>query len=67
MYDLTDDEDTYNYLPNDLAKLSSCNPEKYRRMVKANTGKSVEQFESDNLEWAKDCLAQQLLNKKGAT
>lgn len=54
MYNWNDDEDNYNYSPNELADLAVNNPCKYREIVRQNIDEddTVEQWERRNLEWA---------------
>ena len=57
-----DNEDNnYDYSPNELADLSQENPKEYRAVVHSNLddGDTVEGWEKRNLEWAKECLADQ--------
>lgn len=56
-----DEDDDYDYGPNELANLSIDNPRKYRDVVNSNleVGDTIGDWQQRNLEWAKDCLAQQ--------
>lgn len=53
MYDLTDEENNYNYSPNDLAELSINDPKKYRRIVESNLqeGDTIQQWEQRNMDY----------------
>ena len=62
MRDYNDEDDDHDYSSNELAYLSQRNPEKYRKMVESNTGKSVEQWHEDNIKYAEECLNHQKLN-----
>jgi len=66
MRDLNDEDNYYDYSPNELANLSVNNKEKYERIVKSNLneGDTVHKWEQRNLEWAKECLREQRANKK---
>ena len=54
-----DDEDGYDYYPNELVRLEQENPEKYRRIVYQNTGLSVEKWERENIERVQKYLDRQ--------
>ena len=58
-------EDDYDYSPNELANLSINNPMEYREVVGSNLeeGDSIERWQQRNLEWAKECLAEQRKNR----
>lgn len=66
MRNLSDEEDDYNYGPNELAELSRSNPDKYRKIVESNLqdGDSIERWQQRNLERAKEDLAWQQRNKQ---
>lgn len=53
MRNWNDDEDNYNYSPNELAELSISDPSKYREIVNQNIDENdtVEKWERRNLEW----------------
>lgn len=59
-------DDQYDYSPNELAELSINNPQEYRNVVNSNLddGDSIEKWQNRNMEWAKDCLAQQRYNNR---
>lgn len=64
-----DEDDDYDYSPNELAKIASTHREKYEQIVRANLShneddRSVEQWEQDNLKWAQQCLAEQRANRR---
>lgn len=63
---LDEDGNDYDYSPNELAELSRNNPRLYREVVESNLDEndSVEKWEQRNLEWAKDCLAEQRCNRR---
>ena len=46
------DEDSYNYSPNELAQLSIDNNKLYREIVNSNLedGKTIEEWEQENLK-----------------
>ena len=53
-------DDSYDYSPNELARLSEDNPRLYREVVESNLEDiSVEQWEQNNLKFM-----QKLLNQK---
>jgi len=58
MRDKTDDEDEYDYGPNELAELSRTNPDKYQKLVQSNLeeGDTVQKWEQRNLEYAQKHL-----------
>ena len=61
-----EDGNDYDYLPNELAELSRNDPRLYKEVVESNLddNDSIEDWENRNLEWAKDCLAEQRRNRK---
>ena len=63
---LDEDGNDYDYSPNELAELSRNNPRLYREVVESNLDEndSVENWQQRNLEWAKDCLAEQRRNRR---
>lgn len=56
-----DEDDDYDYSPNELAELSRKHNEKYRQIVQSNLedGDSIEQWEQRNLDRAKEYLRRQ--------
>ena len=64
--DLDEDGNDYDYSPNELATLSRTNPRLYKEVVESNLddGDSIEKWQNRNLEWAKECLAEQRRNRK---
>jgi hypothetical protein len=61
-----DEEDDYDYSPNELSRLSQENHEKYKEIVESNLeeGQTLESWHRANMEMAKDFLAHQRLMKK---
>ena len=64
--DLDEDGNDYDYSPNELAELSRNNPRLYKEVVESNLddGDSIEKWQNRNLEWSKECLAEQRHNRK---
>jgi len=64
--DLDEDGNDYDYSPNELVELSRNNPRLFKEVVESNLddGDSIEKWENRNLEWAKECLAEQRRNRK---
>lgn len=56
-----EDGNDHDYSPNELAELSRDNPRLYREVVQSNLeeGDTIEKYHQRNLEWAKECLAEQ--------
>ncbi len=50
-----DEDDDYDYSPNELARLSVDHKEKYEKIVNSNLerGDTIKDWEQRNLEWAK--------------
>lgn len=61
-----DEDDDYDYWPNELAELASGNKEKYDQIINSNLedGDTIEKWEQRNLAWAKECLDEQRRNKR---
>lgn len=61
MKNLYDEDDDYDYRPNELAHLSVDHRKKYREIVESNLepGDTVEKWEQRNLERAQEYLRQQ--------
>lgn len=61
-----DEDDDYDYSPNELARLSSTHKEKHDQIINSNLsdGDTIEKWQQRNLEWAKDCLAEQRHNRR---
>lgn len=56
-----DEDDDYDYSPNELAHLSTTHKEKYNQIVNSNLedGDTIEKWQQRNLAWAKECLNEQ--------
>jgi len=65
MKNLKDEDDDYDYSPNELAELSSKHREKYEQIVNSNLsdGDTIEKRQQRNLAWAQECLAEQRRNR----
>lgn len=61
-----DEGGDYDYSPNELARLSTENPRKYRQVVESNLdgGDSVEKWEQRNMERAREFMAHQQKNRR---
>ena len=58
MWNNSDEEDDYNYSPNELAELSVNNPTKYRDMVNSNLdeGDNIRNWEERNRKYVQSHL-----------
>jgi hypothetical protein len=61
MRNLDDEDNDYDYSPNELAELSVNNPRLYSSIVGSNVddGDSISDWQQRNMDWAQDSLAQQ--------
>jgi hypothetical protein len=66
MRNLEDEDDNYDYSPNELAELARKNPNLYANIVNSNLndGDTIEKWQSRNTEYAKECLEHQRRNRK---
>ena len=58
MWNNSDEEDDYNYSPNELTELSVNNPRKYRDVVNSNLdpGDSIEDWQERNRKYVQSHL-----------
>lgn len=61
-----DEDDNYNYSPNELANLSVRHREKYEQIVNSNLDDidTIEKWQQRNLALSKECLEDQRRNRR---
>lgn len=66
MKNLYDEDDDYDYSPNELAELSYKHREKHDQIIQSNLedGDTIERWQQRNLKRAQEDLAEQRRNKR---